>query len=94
MVQNLKENTQAQDGHHSANHLISSDPCYLGTQAEKYDAELHAVHEALSYLHTPEITPNTAIICIDNSSAIDTLLYKKKTPNQPVSLSNQQMLSV
>jgi hypothetical protein len=25
-------------------HLISSDACYLETQAEVYDAELHAVH--------------------------------------------------
>jgi hypothetical protein len=69
-------------------HLISSDACCLGTQAEAYDAELHAVHEALSYLLTSEIIPNTAIICIDNSSAIDTLLYNKEN-SEPTRLAIQ-----
>jgi hypothetical protein len=46
------------------------------------------VHEALSYLQTSEITQSTAVVCIDNSSAIDTLLYNKEN-SEPARLAIQ-----
>jgi hypothetical protein len=75
-------------------HLTPSGACYLGTQAGVYDAGPRAVHEALPYPLTSEVTPGTAIICIDNSSVVDTLLYNKENSEPARLLSKQQMLSV
>jgi ribonuclease HI len=45
--------------------------CHLGQQSEVFDAELHATTEALGLLR--DLPPTTAYLCIDNSSAIDSL---------------------
>jgi ribonuclease HI len=48
--------------------------CHLGHRAEVYDAELHAVQEAINTLLTTTNMPRTKVfICIDNKAAIDTL---------------------
>lgn len=52
---------------------MHSGSCHLGSKAEVYDAELHAAHEALTYLSTTNYTPAQAYLCIDNSSAIEAL---------------------
>jgi ribonuclease HI len=52
--------------------------CNLGTQAEVFDAELHAVPEGLLLLPTTSHRqPTTAYLCIDNQSAIQTLSNNK-----------------
>jgi ribonuclease HI len=45
--------------------------CHLGTQSEVFDAKLHAAYEALQAINT--LPPASAHLCIDNSSAIDSL---------------------
>jgi hypothetical protein len=48
--------------------------CYLGISMEVYDAEIHAVKEALSTLRTiSKLVPSQIYICIDNSAAISVL---------------------
>jgi ribonuclease HI len=48
--------------------------CYLGRSMEVYDAEIHAVKEALSTLRTiSKLVPSQIYICIDNSAAISVL---------------------
>jgi ribonuclease HI len=51
--------------------VIAEGHCHLGQQSEVFDAELHATTEALQRLR--DLPPTTAYMCIDNSSAIDSL---------------------
>ena len=51
--------------------------CHLGSQAEVYDAELHAVQEAVSTLLTTTAPRGTVFICIDNQAAMATLNFNK-----------------
>jgi ribonuclease HI len=53
---------------------VASGHCHLGSRAEVYDAELHAVQEALTALRDSiATTPATAYVCVDNQSALETL---------------------
>jgi ribonuclease HI len=53
---------------------VTSGRCHLGTRAEVYDAELHAIQEALTALRDSiDTTPGAAYVCVDNQSALDTL---------------------
>jgi len=52
---------------------LSEGRCHLGNRAEVYDAELHAVQEAVSTLLSVTIPRGAVFICIDNQAAIDTL---------------------
>jgi ribonuclease HI len=56
---------------------IKEGSCYLGNRAQVYDAELHAVLEAVSALLTTTIPRSKAFICIDNQAAISTLEFNK-----------------
>jgi len=56
---------------------VKEGSCHLGSRAEIYDAELHAVQEATTALLTTTIPHSTAFICIDNQAAIDTLHFNK-----------------
>jgi len=56
---------------------VKEGSCHLGSRAEVYDAELHAVQEATTALLTTTIPHSTAFICIDNQAAIDTLHFNK-----------------
>jgi len=56
---------------------VKEGSCHLGSRAEVYDAELHAVQEATTALLTTTIPRSTAFICIDNQAAIDTLKFNK-----------------
>jgi len=60
-------------------HLYQLDEgsCHLGSWAEVYDTELHAVQEAVSTLLTTTAPRATVIMCIDNQAAIATLNFKK-----------------
>jgi len=51
--------------------------CHLGNQAEVYDAELHTIQEAVTYLLTTTAPRATAIICMDNRVALETLQFNK-----------------
>jgi len=51
--------------------------CHLGSRAKVYDAELHAVQEAVSTLLTTTAPRGTVFICIDNQSAMATLNFNK-----------------
>jgi ribonuclease HI len=51
--------------------------CHLGRRAEVYDAELHAVQEAVTTLLTTTIPRSAVFICIDNQAAIDTLQHNE-----------------
>jgi hypothetical protein len=42
-------------------------------QHEVFDAELHAVHEGLSFLATSDFSPRNLVICIDSTAAVGTL---------------------
>jgi ribonuclease HI len=55
------------------NIIIASNYCHLGTKAEVFDAELHAVHEGLLYTSNSDLKPCRLILCINNSAAIHTL---------------------
>jgi ribonuclease HI len=48
--------------------------CALGNRMEVFDAELHAVYEALLELSVSNYPPTSVYICIDNSAAIFTLI--------------------
>jgi ribonuclease HI len=53
---------------------VASGRCHLGSRAEVYDAELHAIQEALTALRDSiDTTPGMAYVCVDNQSALDTL---------------------
>jgi ribonuclease HI len=53
---------------------VASGRCHLGSHAEVYDAELHAIQEALTALRDSiDTTPGVAYPCVDNQSALDTL---------------------
>jgi ribonuclease HI len=53
---------------------VASGRCHLGSRAEVYDAELHAIQEALTALRDSiDTTPSVAYVCIDNQAALDTL---------------------
>jgi len=54
-------------------HRLREGRCHLGNRAEVFDAELHAVQEAVSTLLTVTIPRGKVFICIDNQAAIDTL---------------------
>jgi ribonuclease HI len=56
---------------------LSEGQCHLGNRAEVYDAELHAVQEAVSTLLTVTVPRSTVFICIDNQATIDTLHSNK-----------------
>jgi len=58
-------------------HRFTSGKCYLGTRTGVFDAELHAVQEAVSTLLTTTLPRSTVFICIDNQAAIDTLHFNK-----------------
>jgi len=58
-------------------HRLTSGNCHLGCRAEVFDAELHAVQEAVSTLLTTTRPRSTVFICIDNQAAIDTLHFNK-----------------
>jgi len=47
--------------------------CHLGNQVEMYDTELHAIQEAVTSLLTTTTPWATAIICMDNRVALQTL---------------------
>jgi ribonuclease HI len=51
--------------------------CHLGTRAEVYDAELHAVQEAVTILLTTTAPRASVFICIDNQAAADTLQFNE-----------------
>jgi hypothetical protein len=54
---------------------LSSHYCHLGGKVEVYDAELHAFFEAPSQIniHHPNLTKVHIILCIDNTTTIETL---------------------
>jgi ribonuclease HI len=56
--------------------------CYIGTQLEVYDAELHAIAEGLQQISQTGVTPGKMYICIDNQAAIDTL-WDNKLNSEP-----------
>jgi ribonuclease HI len=58
-------------------HRFTEGRCHLGSRAEVFDAELHAVQEAVSTLLTTTLPHSTAFICIDNRATIDTLNFNK-----------------
>jgi len=60
-------------------HLYQLDEgsCHLGSRAEVYDAELHAVQEAVSTLLTTTAPRGTVFICINNQAAMATLNFNK-----------------
>jgi len=58
-------------------HRLTSGGCHLGHRAEVYDAELHAVQEAITTLLTTTMPRRKIFICIDNKAAIDTLQLNK-----------------
>ena len=51
--------------------------CHLGNRAEVYDAELHAIQEVVTFLLTTTTRRASAIICVDNQTALDTLQFNK-----------------
>jgi hypothetical protein len=55
------------------NQLVLNSFYFLGFYMEIYDAEIHAIHEALHFLNLLDIPITYAFICIDNLSAIQTL---------------------
>ena len=61
-------------------HWLTSGKYHLGCRAEVFDAELHAVQEAVSILLTTTLPRSTVFICIDNQAAIDTLHFNKHNP--------------
>ena len=56
-------------------HQVTEGRCHLGRRAEVYDAELHAVQEAVTTLLTTTIARSSVFICIDNQAAINTLQH-------------------
>jgi len=56
---------------------LSEGQCHLGNRVEVYDAELHAVQEAVSTLLTVTAPRSTIYFCIDNQATIDTLQSNK-----------------
>jgi ribonuclease HI len=53
---------------------VASGHCHLGTRAEVYDAELHAVQEALTALRDSiDTAPAATYVCVDNQAALETL---------------------
>jgi len=56
---------------------IKEGSCYLGNRAEVYDAELHAVQEAINLLFTFTTPRSRVFICIDNQAATDTLQFNQ-----------------
>ena len=53
--------------------LICENSCCLGSRMEVFDAELHAVYEALKSLDCLDYYSRPIYVCIDNSSAIQVL---------------------
>ena len=47
--------------------------CYIGTQSEVYDAELHAIAEGLQQISQTGVTLGKIYICLDNQATIDIL---------------------
>jgi hypothetical protein len=47
-----------------------SGSCYLGKKCEVYDAELHAISEALPLLLSAPGPPSKVVLCVDNQSAL------------------------
>jgi len=58
-------------------HWLTEGRCHLGSRAEVYDAELHAVQEAVTTLLVAAVPPTTVFICINNKAAIDTLRFNR-----------------
>jgi ribonuclease HI len=56
--------------------------CYIGTQSEVYDAELHAIAEGLQQISQTGVTPGKMYIYINNQAAIDTL-WDNKLNSEP-----------
>jgi ribonuclease HI len=70
------------------NQLVLNSYCFLGFYMEVYDAELHAVHEALQSLDRLDIPTTQVFICIDNLSAIQTLADNKDN-SEPAKMATQ-----
>jgi hypothetical protein len=47
-----------------------SGSCYLGKKCEVFDAELHAISEALPLLLSAPGRPSKVVLCVDNQSAL------------------------
>jgi len=58
-------------------HRFTLGKCHFGSSAEVFDAELHAVQEAVSTLLNTTLPNSTEFICINNQAAIDTLHFNK-----------------
>jgi len=58
-------------------HQFTEGRCHFGNRAEVFDAELHAIQEAVSTLLTTTLPRSTVFICIDNQASIDTLQFKR-----------------
>jgi ribonuclease HI len=66
--------------------------CYIGTQSEAYDAELHAIAEGLQQISQTGVTPGKMYICIDNQAAIDTLWDKLNSEPAPHAVKQANIL--
>jgi hypothetical protein len=55
---------------------IAAASCFLGYEAEVFDAELHAIHDGPLYLDASDLVPQDLFICIDSSATIITLQEK------------------
>jgi hypothetical protein len=53
--------------------LLLDGHCHLGNRAEVYDAELHAVQEAVTEVLIITAPRSSVFICIDYQAAADTL---------------------
>jgi hypothetical protein len=69
------------------NTKIASGFCNLGIESEVFDAELHAVHEGLSFLAASDFSPRNLVICIDNTAAIGTL-QDNNSNSEPVRIAS------
>jgi len=57
--------------------LIKEGSCHLCNRAEVYDAELHAVQEAINILFTITTPCSKVFVCIDNQAATNSLLFNQ-----------------
>jgi hypothetical protein len=57
--------------------FLHDESCFLGNEMGVYDAELHALHEALNELTRLDTKSKSARICIDNKVPIYALVDNK-----------------
>jgi len=72
--------THISDIYHSGDqqlHRFTEGRCHLGSRAEVFDAELHAVQETVTTLLTTTLLHSTVFVCIDNRATMDTLNFNK-----------------